>query len=791
MASPLRGLAAVALSAVIAVTGALPAQAEPEPPAPAGAPRADQALTEPTYDDPASRYTIPDTPGTTYTVNGDAIGAGTHEVVFPEAERPTVLTFEATAANGAKRTWRHQFPYVHEPEAPRFKSQEQYVFAPGQWGVHYVVIHDGKEQKLNPNSWNDMSAYGGNPLRFEARPNANTVLLKGQTSWEHRFAPRPDYPLDHGDEFNDGGVSKNWYIYDGRPTGKGRHSADNVSVITTPEGEGVLNLRSRRHCVSSPEEKLTDANATEEVCPEGKETIYSGTNMLSRHVHKTPKSIEIRAKMDAPHDGVTLAAWAHNDQQFCREEYPDTNIAEMDVLEVWGTKASIATTHMDCGPSGFPRYSVGMDKDLPGEWHTWRVEYDGYAIRYFLDGVRLDGDRGPHVTPETIGVSQKTFSHVMNDYAWQTIIGTKFPQNGSWAPFVDDSKPFREHNDQIDYVRVEDFDLSECQPYGEIGKLAATRPDLGAPQSCESDTFTPGGRVQVFENGRIYWSPSTGAHAVWGAIGDRYIEMGGDRVLGLPTGPELTGLRDNGASQKFTGGTMFWSMETGAHFAKGEILRKYADMGWENHDLGYPITDEICGMRDNGCFQRFQHHTGHIYWSPATGAHFTRGLIHQKYGELGYETNARLGYPITDEICGMRDGGCFQRFQHENTHIYWSPATGAHFTRGLIHQRYGEMGWEKGTFGYPVTDEICGIRGGGCFQRFQHERGHIYWSPASGSWDVRGEIFKHWGSQGWETGRWGYPVGPERCVPDKKAGRACTQKFQHGQARWNPITGVR
>lgn len=729
----LRALIVVVLAAVVALTGAPLASADPDTP-PTPTPDADtRAATAvpPGWNDAESTIEIPDVPGVQYAIDGTDVAPGTHTVEFPQENRSVTVTVTATNEDGRDWTWRHTFPFVLEPPAPQFKDRDLKVFAPGVWGMHYAVVSGDVDRKLNPASWNDVSDLVGKPLTIEARPNGNSLLLVGQTTWEHTFAAVPDYDISGGDEFNENGLAKSWYVSDGHLRGKGRHSAENVSVITTPEGDGVLNLRSRRHCVKDIEDPLTDANATEEVCPDGTQTMYSSSNIMSRYVHGTPKSIEVRAKMDVPHEGVTLAAWAHNEQKFCRDEYPDTDIAEMDVLEVWGTKQSIATTHMDCGPDGFPRYSVGVDKDLPGDWHTWRVEYDGYAIRYFLDGQRLDGDKGPHVTPETMGLTQQKFSQVMNDYNWQTIIGAKFPPNGSWAPFVDDNKPFHEHNDQIDYIRVETFDLGECAPYGEIGAFAERHPELGAPQSCESDAFTPGSRVQVFENGRVYWSLKTGAHAVVGRIMDRYIEMGGDRVLGLPIADELTGLRDGGASQRFTQGTMFWSLATDAHFMKGEILKKYAAMGWENHALGYPITDENCGIV----------------------------------------------------------GGCFQRFQHANGHIYWSPSTGAHFTRGLIHARYGAMGWERGDFGYPVTDEICGLRDGGCFQRFQRENGHVYWSPRTGAWGVQGRIFDHWATNRWETGRYGYPTGAESCR-SVGAQRECVQSFQKGRITWNSGRGT-
>ncbi|WP_354298687.1 LGFP repeat-containing protein [Pseudarthrobacter sp. PvP022] len=33
-----------------------------------------------------------------------------------------------------------------------------------------------------------------------------------------------------------------------------------------------------------------------------------------------------------------------------------------------------------------------------------------------------------------------------------------------------------------------------------------------------------------------------------------------------------------------------------------------------------------------------------------------------RWGSLGFE-NGKLGYPVSGEVCGQPDGGCFQRFQ--------------------------------------------------------------------------------------------------------------------------------
>ena len=105
-----------------------------------------------------------------------------------------------------------------------------------------------------------------------------------------------------------------------------------------------------------------------------------------------------------------------------------------------------------------------------------------------------------------------------------------------------------------------------------------------------------------------------------------------------------------------------------------------------------------------------------MYWSPATGAKAVVGAIGARWAAQGWETGP-LGYPVSDETCGLRGGGCFQQFQGGSVHF--TPATGAQATWGAIRDRWAAQGWETGLLGYPVSGEICGLRGGGCFQQFQ------------------------------------------------------------------------
>ncbi|GAB3622145.1 hypothetical protein GCM10027418_02270 [Mariniluteicoccus endophyticus] len=249
--------------------------------------------------------------------------------------------------------------------------------------------------------------------------------------------------------------------------------------------------------------------------------------------------------------------------------------------------------------------------------------------------------------------------------------------------------------------------------------------------------------------------------------------------VGSSLGDRVCGLRDSGCYQVFTGGSLYSSVQTAPNLVRGAIYDKWASMGWENSALGYPTSGERCGYRDSGCYQTFQ--GGSMYWSPATGAHPVWGAIGDLWASMRWE-NGRLGYPTSDEFCGLRDGGCGQHFQGGS--IYWSPATGAQPVWGAIRGRYEQLGWENSALRYPKAPEFCGLVDGGCGQHFQG--GSIYWSLSSGAWPVWGAIRDHWAANGYEWGRLGYPVGPEQC-----ANGACKQAFQRGTITWSASGGAR
>ena len=268
-------------------------------------------------------------------------------------------------------------------------------------------------------------------------------------------------------------------------------------------------------------------------------------------------------------------------------------------------------------------------------------------------------------------------------------------------------------------------------------------------------------------------APVTSAPVASSPIGVKAASLNGS--LGAALGGEVYGLKNGGGYQCFQLGCIVWSPATGAHVTRGGIRAEWQATGFENGGLGYPTTDEVPGLRDGGVYQNYEH--GAIIWSPATGAHASVGAIRGLWAATGFE-NGGLGYPTTDEVPGLRDGGVYQNYQ--GGAIVWSPATGAHVSVGGIRAEWQATGFENGGLGYPTTNEVPGLKNGGVYQMYQG--GAIIWSPATGAHASVGAIRSIWASTGFENGRLGYPTSDEYAT----GGGWVAQNYQGGVIHWSP-----
>ena len=170
---------------------------------------------------------------------------------------------------------------------------------------------------------------------------------------------------------------------------------------------------------------------------------------------------------------------------------------------------------------------------------------------------------------------------------------------------------------------------------------------------------------------------------VRGAIFARYNSLGGPQgFLGKPTTSETPTPDKPGRFNHFQGGSIYWSPTTGAWEVQGAIQAEWAFLGWENSFLGFPVTNENTTPNGLGKYNVFQ--GGSIYWSPQTGAHEIHGAIRDLWASMGWETSV-LGFPSTDEYA--IPGGQQQMFETRQNYptadqytiygIDWTPQNGA------------------------------------------------------------------------------------------------------------------
>lgn len=144
------------------------------------------------------------------------------------------------------------------------------------------------------------------------------------------------------------------------------------------------------------------------------------------------------------------------------------------------------------------------------------------------------------------------------------------------------------------------------------------RGPMGFPTTDENCTLSHRGCVQKFQGGRIYWQPSAGANVVKGGIGAHWDQTGAENgSLGYPVSGENCTLIAGGCVQNYQGGYVYWQPSIGSHAVHGAIGSKWVQMGYERSPLGYPVSDESCGGVPLGCVQYFQ--GGTINWPTSSG----------------------------------------------------------------------------------------------------------------------------------------------------------------------------
>ncbi|MEX1078670.1 MAG: hypothetical protein WED09_06130 [Homoserinimonas sp.] len=313
----------------------------------------------------------------------------------------------------------------------------------------------------------------------------------------------------------------------------------------------------------------------------------------------------------------------------------------------------------------------------------------------------------------------------------------------------------------------------------EYSEQGWVRGELGWPTAAITCGLSDNGCFQPFQNGSISYVFGS-LNTVSGAAETLYRALGGHAgPLGLATSstkPVVERTNGDGSHQFFAGGVLH-SSSAGTFFVSDPIMAKYSALRWVRGSLGWPIADEVCGLPDNGCMQKFQH--GTIYVAdghPAQG--IDNGPLESHYeasggpaGSLGYPTSSTK--PVVERTNG---DGLHQFFEGGVLH---SSSAGTFLVKDPILAKYSGLGWVRGSLGWPIADEVCGLPDNGCMQKFQH--GTIYVAdghPAQGI--DNGPLESHYEASGGPAGSLGYPTSSTKPVVERTNGDGLHQFFEGG-----------
>lgn len=179
-------------------------------------------------------------------------------------------------------------------------------------------------------------------------------------------------------------------------------------------------------------------------------------------------------------------------------------------------------------------------------------------------------------------------------------------------------------------------------------------------------------------------------------------------------------------------------------------------------DAGKQITVTVTGKKTN-------------YAKDSATSSKTRPIMPSAIVKVWEKNKKKLGSIKADLKCRTSPKGCLQKF--DGGTIYDVPGKGAHivYLGDPITAQWKKHGWETGKLGYPIGNKKCMSSPKGCLQKFQ--KGTIYDVPKHGTFTVMlgKRVTSAWGSTGWEKGTLGYPVSNELCHK-----KTCAQSFQGG-----------
>ena len=158
------------------------------------------------------------------------------------------------------------------------------------------------------------------------------------------------------------------------------------------------------------------------------------------------------------------------------------------------------------------------------------------------------------------------------------------------------------------------------------------------------------------------------------------------------------------------------------------IAEMWATCGGEGGWLGKKLTTAVEESTPDNRGKYVRYENGHIYWTPETGAIPVPANIFETWAELGYE-NGALGYPVNFHtvlpVSGDPKIGDVQAF--ERGLIYRKYGQPGFYVTGKIGERWRRSGFENSVYGWPTSNELP-LPDGSRIQHFENGTS-ITWSP--------------------------------------------------------------
>lgn len=235
-------------------------------------------------------------------------------------------------------------------------------------------------------------------------------------------------------------------------------------------------------------------------------------------------------------------------------------------------------------------------------------------------------------------------------------------------------------------------------------------------------------------------------------IGLKWLKLGGESVVGMETTSVLTTPNNNAKYQRFANGVIVYSTDFGAVYLSNALFDSWLALRGKTAGNGQDLLDYIDAPVEDftsaATYQSGKFKRGMIVLENGQPAHVISGEIYLRYTDK----QALLGLPRSDEMPAPH-GGRSQQFQ--NGWIYWLGGVGAFEVHGAILDRWNALGGVGGALGYPTTNEekLVASDGSEIGRSNRFQSGVIFWSSASGAWDVQGALLVAY------EGRYGGPGG--------------------------------